>query len=101
MQVAQPINARERDLARQLTKVLRGEVRQPGQVVWRDVDVLLTSRRCFSEYTRAEAIRAIRHSFYRDQPRFDFVFTTDATRPDGFRYDVRLREPSHTNPHGA
>ena len=100
MQVAQPISAREQDLARQLTNVLLGEVRKSGQVAWWDLDVVLTSRRRFSQYTRAEAIQVIRYSHHQDQFLFDFFFTPDATRHDGFRYDVQLRQHLPTNHHG-
>ena len=100
MQVAQPLTVQEDSLARQLTNVLRGEVRDSGQAPWWDLDVLLGSRRRFSHYTRAEAINVIRHSFHRSHFRFDFFFIPDASRDDGFRYHVQLRPHLHTNHHG-
>ena len=100
MQVQRPLNSREEFVARELTVVLRSEVRSTGQAAWKDLDAVLTAHRRFSAHTRAEAVAAVRHGFYRGNFRFDLFFTPDATRADGYRYDIILLPHLCTNRRG-
>ena len=51
-------------------------------------------------YIIAEAVAAI-YGHYRGGPRFDVFFTADATRGDGFSYNISLRQHLLQNHHGS
>ena len=99
MQNVQGLSAREERLAKDLTVLLRGFYRQEGEVQWFDLDLLLTLHRRFHGYSRQEAVNAIR-GHHRGGPRFDVFFAADATRSDGFHYNISLQQRLLQNHHG-
>ena len=99
MQNVPVLSAREERLAKALTVLLRWFFRQAEVVQWFDLDLLLTQHRRFQGYARQEAVAAI-YGHYRSGPRFDVFFAADATRGDGFRYEISLHQHLLQNHHG-
>ena len=92
MQAGLPLSFREERLAKDLTALLRRYYRRSGEAQWFDLDVLFAQHSAiFHGCSRPEAVAAM-YGHWPRGPRFDVFFTADATRADGFRYEVSLRQ---------